>query len=1012
MQTEGDQLVKDAETNQAAQDKATQDYVGAGTDQAEAFANDPKNASGSKSGGSGDDQSGGRFGQLANVAKAGVSFVAGNKKKFGAGGGIIGIVLAAMFSFSSLLPLKLLHIEQNLFKHNTNVQKTIEHKLASRLLRSTMSPYDAEGRYKIKGRGFFGNKWGNFNLNNFEKQLEAKGVKLNIDPQTHQLVSVERNGVVEDLSKLKQTEKLSFLSELVNEHVPPWRVGQRIKLIRLMTIRYGVSFKFWTGEKFKNMTEYLKARAKEVRNGATAAEIDAAKKARDQTNADPNKVKPTDAVKAGAAGDEVFTATQETFDRTGSMKEAIKAGASKIKGNKALGMTGIVILVCGIQEIANEAVATGYDQRAKELMRIGGNVLSSAAQNRKGDADYSTKLNFLMLQFAGDNSVKPTKIGDTTITPEDAKDFTEAADWKRAVGDPVTNASPELTSAANPDGKTGLATLMAGFNAITGVGGIGDTVCKVALSWFGTAVMAVELAANLIDGEAIEGVFTVAKLAIQVTAMTKLVPVVIAMGSGLAITGTENAVQQLAMSNAGMGLIFNDYSRAIGSKPVSDATYTKLATAAARESAIADSKKGLYFNLLDTNNAGSALSRLIDRSPGSPYQAMASLTSTFFNFQHVFGGSLLAVISPARAGLDEYANPNQFQRYGFTDEEINKYDIGDTYDKNGKVTSQGLANYFETPVVTTAAGQVAARVDIVGNPDTFQFGSEDANKNDILHCFVNSFTNPYAVGASVDPVCLDIGYLTQTDAVKPATEAQYAAGIQTNVYQVWCAANLDPKNPPPCPQAAADEMLRYRLYLAYQNTASELFDTALNDADSKAAGESLNSPYQTSTSAPAPATGPTTTGTSGKYSWPVTAAGSSLVSCYGPRNGTIHPGDDIAKPMNSPVYASQSGTVVFEGPMSGYGSNFVVIDHGGGTYTSYGHMNGATVKNGQIVTQGQQVGIIGSQGQSQGPHVHFNLYLGGKSWVDGINGNVEPLTHGLALPAGIPISGSNCGGFK
>lgn len=856
MQTEGDQLVKDAGTNQAAQDKATQDYVGAGTDQAEAFANDPKNATGSKLGGGlngptgsgiGGDKGGGRFDRLANVAKAGVSFVAGNKKKFGAGGGIAGILIAMILGFSSLLPLKLLHIEQNLFKHNSSVQQAIERKLSGRLLTSTMSPYDAEGRYKIKGRGFFGNKWGNFKISSFEQQLEAKGIKLTIDPESHQLVSVERNGTLEDVSNLKQTEKLSLLSDIVNDNVPPWRVGQRIKLIRLMTIRYGVSFKFWTDEKFKDMTEYLKARAKEVRNGATTEEIDAAKQARDQANSDPNIPKPPDSQQAGAAGDEALTATEDSFAKTGSMTEAVKAGASKITGNKALGITGIVILVCGLQKLANEAIAHGYDQRAEELMRVGGNILSSAAQNRKGDANYSDKLNFLMLQFVADPTLKSTKVGNTTITPEGAKDFTQSADWERATGAPVTAGSPELTGAANPDGKTGLGQIMSALNAITGVAGVGDAVCNVALSWFGTVVGAVELVANILDGGVLEGVGTVAKLAIQVAAMTEIVPKLLASGAGLAITGTEDAVQQVAMSNAGMGLIFNDYSRAIGSKPVSDATYTGLAMAADHDNAIADSKKGLFYNLLATDNAGSALSRLIDRTPNTPYQAIASLSSSMFNFRQVFGNSLLAVISPARAGLDEYANPNLFQRYGFTDAEINSYNIGNTYDKNGNVTSQGIASYFETPI-TTAGGKDVARIDIVGNPDTFQFGNEDANKNDILHCFVNSFTNPYATGASEDPVCLDIGYITQTPTIKPATEAQYSAGIQANVYQDWCTKN----SPTSCPSAAPDEMLRYRLYLAYENTANELLDMTLTDAESKAAGESLDS----SSSSPTPAATP------------------------------------------------------------------------------------------------------------------------------------------------------------
>ena len=174
-----------------------------------------------------------------------------------------------------------------------------------------------------------------------------------------------------------------------------------------------------------------------------------------------------------------------------------------------------------------------------------------------------------------------------------------------------------------------------------------------------------------------------------------------------------------------------------------------------------------------------------------------------------------------------------------------------------------------------------------------------------------------------------------------------------------------------------------------------------------------------SNSNPSPANGQTGSTSSGNtnvsgLAWPLPIAGSNVTSCYGYRafDGRIHPGDDISQPSGTPVYATKDGTVAFEGPTSGYGSNFIIIDHSGGTYTSYGHMNSAIVTKGQVVKQGQQIGTVGNEGASSGPHLHFNLYLGGTSYADGYNGNVEPLTHGLTLPAGVPVSGTNCSAVK
>jgi len=90
-----------------------------------------------------------------------------------------------------------------------------------------------------------------------------------------------------------------------------------------------------------------------------------------------------------------------------------------------------------------------------------------------------------------------------------------------------------------------------------------------------------------------------------------------------------------------------------------------------------------------------------------------------------------------------------------------------------------------------------------------------------------------------------------------------------------------------------------------------------------------------------------------------------------------HPGIDIAAKVGDPVYASDSGVVIYAGWNSwGYG-NLVVIDHGNGWQTYYAHNSEIYVGCGQSVYQGSVIAGAGSTGRSTGPHVHFETRFNG-----------------------------------
>lgn len=98
---------------------------------------------------------------------------------------------------------------------------------------------------------------------------------------------------------------------------------------------------------------------------------------------------------------------------------------------------------------------------------------------------------------------------------------------------------------------------------------------------------------------------------------------------------------------------------------------------------------------------------------------------------------------------------------------------------------------------------------------------------------------------------------------------------------------------------------------------------------------------------------------------------------FGGENVEVHKGLDIAAPYGSPVKAMAKGTVEFAGLRGGFG-NCIMLKHGNGFETLYGHLSKILVKVGQQINIGQQIGNVGSTGRSTGPHLHYEIHRYGE----------------------------------
>lgn len=131
----------------------------------------------------------------------------------------------------------------------------------------------------------------------------------------------------------------------------------------------------------------------------------------------------------------------------------------------------------------------------------------------------------------------------------------------------------------------------------------------------------------------------------------------------------------------------------------------------------------------------------------------------------------------------------------------------------------------------------------------------------------------------------------------------------------------------------------------------------------------------------------------GMFEWPLSYSYNRITSIFGNRTAptagasTNHGAIDIGVSY-VPVYAPANGKVIMAQWVSGYG-NYIMIDHGGGYYTAFGHLSQFTVSVGTVVSTGQQIAVSGNTGISTGPHLHYEVYIGGRSK----GYRVDPLLH-------------------
>jgi murein DD-endopeptidase MepM/ murein hydrolase activator NlpD len=167
--------------------------------------------------------------------------------------------------------------------------------------------------------------------------------------------------------------------------------------------------------------------------------------------------------------------------------------------------------------------------------------------------------------------------------------------------------------------------------------------------------------------------------------------------------------------------------------------------------------------------------------------------------------------------------------------------------------------------------------------------------------------------------------------------------------------------------AAARRLKRTALTSARESREEYLEEVTALEAQSAELAAAIRNAQATSTGSGVPS--------AAGFIWPVNG---TVVSGFGWRWGRMHEGIDIAAPIGAPIWAAAAGSVIYAGWLGGYG-NLVVVDHGNGLATAYAHASSILVSVGQSVSQGETVSLVGSTGNSSGPHLHFEVRVNGSA---------------------------------
>jgi hypothetical protein len=653
-----------------------------------------------------------------------------NRRKLIFGSIAGGLVSAIVAGFFALLPLKLIHFKELLFDRNFAVGENFERVRGYRMMRSVLKgPKINDGggrRVNCATGGFICDVVTNWKLDRFEQKLDRRGYKFDYGPDGR-LTKIRRvvpgtdtprpdpvTGATEiDLASLDDISRKNALFGTIDEAIPAWRIGKRIKYRALMSRRTGVAWKFFRrpGESPPSDDADMRTRVDDRVNGRDSevralldTDRDGVPDGSDpDINDDGNGDGASDGNDAEArmAGDEFGQVANDARaaareNGTSIRSETARISRSRIGLRAGIGITGLIAAVCGIQDLLNNLADTVTIQRTQQLIQTGNLLLVTSSHLKDGQVQGQDLNDFMRLfESYETQSIVDSSGNDTGRTRQVYSGAETAVSYKIAAEEPITEKDRrerDLSEDAHPS-RSAVGRLSEAVNEIVDFVPGGQLLCDVATNAVGQIFMGiVEIGAAIFSGGSTAAAGVAASFAAQEAFSRTVLPRIISYVLNASVGGFVDGFQFFNNIDAGLNLSANtEYASNIGGGELTGAEYEEQYRQVKRLAREEFQQKSLAHRLFAPEDHNSLISKMAAQMPVSGQGAVAKIAALPGAFSHSLAKIFLG-LRPAMAESEGSVfgaeNRYNFKLYGFKEEELAAYE----WDQNESYMEQVIGD--------------------------------------------------------------------------------------------------------------------------------------------------------------------------------------------------------------------------------------------------------------------------------------------------------------------------------
>ena len=623
----------------------------------------------------------------AAMAKQALKMVANlfskHKKGVLAGGGIIGVIVAAiMLVFSFVLTHELLTIEADLLREFTKIEQYFEKEasnsiasdLACRAMpdscpnaKNTKDPAD-----EPKSGGDtepLGDDMNNFSFNDptISDALGNQGITVGTDAAGNVTLTDEATGEAITADEIANN---SELADRFQTALPEWDVGQLTDFLKTAENNADATFAGAPDSDDSKTTEQvIRDDMSEGESGTDAADATV-------TNNNPEGEGTVDDTgPLSKVADAAGKALSEGDTAAAATKAGVKALEPKAEeGLSEFDIAALATVGCNLEKTVHTASVDRIPTIISLLIRHGATLLSLADQLKSGHITGSAvNTTMQMLNGNPDATVSSAQKGTAN---DDSLPFSASATWQEAIGNPNASASPSILASAMPTANAGQLVVndLTTFMNDTGM----SFACSALTSPFSVFIQfgvgAVELLTNLGDMGGTEVGQAALTTGLILTLQDVILPEVVQYFTPVGLSGAENSVQLMNNSGAGINLASNDYSRSLGGEPLKDSDADHIALEATQENQIAEANLPWAQRIFSPNDPNSLVSNIALDMPVSLGQLISKIGSYFTRLPSTLMRAVGSIFSGHIAlALTADTNPGTLYsvtQYGFTDSEL------------------------------------------------------------------------------------------------------------------------------------------------------------------------------------------------------------------------------------------------------------------------------------------------------------------------------------------------------